>query len=413
MSVRTLAKNAALSIVAHILARGSLVFASIFLARSIETHEFAAYSYFQLTVSMLAAYSALGLGATASKFFAEAAVCSADTAPPIGTLWLISICSGLFLGLIVCVLPREWVDGGLDISPVLLAIGVVSVSLGVIPSGGVVGLERFKASMYVAALSAVVLIIGSIFSSYYRSLFLAMLVFVLASLIQAIGNSFVVFSTLRFGYILELVRFGKKDLLRIASFAGPMVGVSLLAASGSWVVGRLILEENGHQSFALYSIGLQWYALALFIPGMVARVLLPRLVKNKGLVSAKERKKLVATGALLATGAALAVSIVGGFLSPWLLHLYGQEYAVNRWLIGVFLFSAIPLAPANTLGNAILSDDGQRSWLALIALSFVCMTSAAVFLTSYGAFGGAISHALSSFLLSACAFFVAKHRGLL
>jgi hypothetical protein len=66
-----LATNAVWSLLSHLLSRGSLMVAAIILARALPTPAFAAYSYFQMTVSMLAAYAALGLGVTASRYFAE------------------------------------------------------------------------------------------------------------------------------------------------------------------------------------------------------------------------------------------------------------------------------------------------------------------------------------------------------
>ena len=72
LNPRVLAKNAFWALLCHVLSRGSLMLAAILLAREFETSSFAAYSYFQLTISMLATYAAMGLGVAASRFFAEA-----------------------------------------------------------------------------------------------------------------------------------------------------------------------------------------------------------------------------------------------------------------------------------------------------------------------------------------------------
>ena len=91
MSARLLATNAVWSLVGHILHRGSLMLGAILLARSLATDSFAAYSYFQMTVSMLSTYAALGLGVTASLHFAELGHENGGPPAPIGTLLAISL----------------------------------------------------------------------------------------------------------------------------------------------------------------------------------------------------------------------------------------------------------------------------------------------------------------------------------
>ena len=133
--MKTLLTNAGWSAAAHLLERGSLVLVSIILSRMLATEGFAAYGYFQMTVSMLAAYAAMGLGVTASKFFAESDQQSGDAMPPLGTLWALSVLSGLLMALVVLLVPSSWFESGLNIPSWLLAVGVFVLSLGVIPGG--------------------------------------------------------------------------------------------------------------------------------------------------------------------------------------------------------------------------------------------------------------------------------------
>lgn len=106
--MKTLLTNAGWSAAAHLLERGSLVLVSIILSRMLDTAGFAAYGYFQMTVSMLAAYAAMGLGVTSSKFFAESDQLSPGAMPPLGTLWVLSVLSGLLLALVILLVPSSW-----------------------------------------------------------------------------------------------------------------------------------------------------------------------------------------------------------------------------------------------------------------------------------------------------------------
>jgi len=406
---RLLATNAAWSLIAHLLGRGSLVVASILLARTLKTSSFAAYSYFQLTASMLAAYSALGLGVTASRFFAETGHVSKDRAPPVGTLWVLSVLAGLILALAIVSLPDEWVDGGLEFPRWLLSLGVFVMALGVVPAGGVLGLERYREATVAAAVAAGVVVLGSFIAGTLGSAVWAMWAFVLGSLVQAAGNALVVVRIVGARRLLALTLFSKSELRRIAEFAGPMTAVTLLSASGAWIVGRIILAgASGEHGFALYVIGLQWFSLALLLPGMISRVVLPRLVRGRleSPTGAPHRERaLVRQGAYMTLASAITTCVIGATLSPWLWSLYGVDYAPGAWLIVAFMVAAIPAAPANTLGNAILADDGQMEWLLITGAWFVgliLVTSASV---SLGVWSGAIAHGFAYVLMI---FLVAK-----
>ena len=69
----------------------------------------------------------------------------------------------------------------------------------------------------------------------------AMLTAVLAALFQAIGEGFIVIRELGWSWVMEGARLRKDDISEILKFAGPMFLVSLLAASGAWLLGRMIL----------------------------------------------------------------------------------------------------------------------------------------------------------------------------
>ncbi|AKX56098.1 hypothetical protein AKN90_10560 [Thiopseudomonas alkaliphila] len=129
MSLKLLASNAVWSGTAHLLGRGSLVVAAMLLSNKLLSGDFAAYSYFQLTVSMLATYSALGMGVTASRFFAEVGVVKSECLQPLGALWLLSILIGLIICGLILLIPNEWISGGLNIPNWLLSLGVTGFYL--------------------------------------------------------------------------------------------------------------------------------------------------------------------------------------------------------------------------------------------------------------------------------------------
>jgi len=174
MKLSTICVNAGWSTLTHIINRGSLVVVSMILARNLDTSSFANYGYFQLTVSMLAAYASLGMGVSASRFFAEANATDFKKRIPLGTLWVMSIFAGAFFAIVVFVLPGNLVQGGLTVPKWILAIGVFSLSLGTVPNGGILGLEQYKQAAIVSVASMLVLISGSMVAGRIGNATLAM-----------------------------------------------------------------------------------------------------------------------------------------------------------------------------------------------------------------------------------------------
>jgi hypothetical protein len=78
-----------------------------------------------------------------------------------------------------------------------------------------------------------------------------------------------------------------------------------------------------------------------------------------------------------------------------------------------FLLAGLPLAPANTLGNALLASNRQWTWLGVSAAWFVTLLMAVMIAGRYGAFGGAAAHAIASIVMVGLAGMAAKRSRLI
>jgi hypothetical protein len=259
------------------------------------------------------------------------------------------------------------------------------------------------------------MLLAAWWAANHQSPRLAMIAIVVSALLQAIGQYVIAGRVV--GWRRMFAGFGlrRADLLRVYGFAGPMMLVTLMAASGSWLVGRIILHGKGAEhAFALYSIGLQWFSLALLLPGMISRVVLPRLVRTIGGAQAYSQQ-LVRQGALLATGAALGMTVLVVVFGPWLMSIYGTNYDAGRWFIAAYMGAAIFSAPANTLGNSIVARDGQWIWMGttfvwLLVMLLTATTSVNAGLDSWT---GALAQAVGALVLGALSFAICRHKRLI
>jgi O-antigen/teichoic acid export membrane protein len=194
-----------------------------------------------------------------------------------------------------------------------------------------------------------------------------------------------------------------------------MFFVTLISASGTWLLGRMILRgSGGEHAFALYVIGLQWFSLGLLLPGMFSRVILPRLVRStSSAVSAVASKRLVIQGSVMATATAIMMALFGVLFGPWLLMIYGASYQADRWFIAAFLGAAILSAPANTVGNAIVASNGQKTWLILTILWFLVLLVTGAVAAPLGALSGAVAQAAAAAMLTILAISSARSKKLI
>lgn len=414
MSGRVLVINAFWALMSHVLWRGSLMLTTLILARSFDTTGFAAFSYFNLTVSMLAAYATLGLGVTASKFFAEVGHERQGQDPaPLGALFAVSLLISSLAFLLVLLTPINLINPDLKISPLLMAAGVAAVAIGVVPGGAILGLEQYRQATLVSAASGSIIIVSGWWAASIQAPEVAMSAIVVGAFFQAVGQFFISGRVTGWSRLLRGFWLCQRDLQRIFQFAGPMLLVSMLSATGSWLVGRIILNgHDGERSFALYSIGIQWFSLTLLMPGMVSRVVLPRLVRS-AIAETDTRKMLVRLGASLSVLATLPIILISMLFGVWIISIYGEQYNMGQWFIGAFVGAAALAAPANTLGNAIVSQNGQMIWLYLTCLWFVVLISITIVAAGHGAWAGVFAQCSASFALVLFALLVTKKKKLI
>lgn len=384
---------------------------AIILARTLDTSSFAAYSYFQLTISMLASYTAMGLGISASRYFSELNhEIDNREPPPIGTLWMLSIAFTTGAFALIMLMPNLWLTAGLLVPKWLLALGVFSLGLTVVPSGAILGLERYKQATLISGFSGTTMILVVWWASHRNLPIIAMGAIVLSTLMQALGESTVVIRTVGWKKISNGFRLRRHEIRRVFEFAGPMFLVTLISASGSWLLGRMILRSDGGElTFARYVIGLQWFSLGLLLPGTISRVILPRLVRNKSIATSEaSNQRLVLQGATMATVSALLLAVLGSIFSPWILSIYGAKYESERWLIAAFLGAAVLSAPTNTLGNAIVASNGQNIWLKLTVFWLMVLLISGHIAMPFGAFAGAAAQASAALALTLTAISVLR-----
>ena len=412
--VKFLFRNTFWSLLSHVFARGSLMLTSIILARNFSTESFAAYGYFVMTISMLGTYASLGLGVAASLFFAGIGVDTQKPPPRVGALWTISIALAITIFVIVVMIPASWLQLSSEIPQWLFALGAAITVMSVVPSGAILGLEYYRPASVISMLTALFLICGIGVATFLQSIFIASTIVISSVLLQLLGEAIVVLRRIGLRKFSEGFYLCKSDLLGILHFAGPMFLVSLLSASGSWLLGNIILQDGGGgRAFALFVIGLQWFSLGLLIPGMLSRVVLPIMVKKRANEKSASINDLVLKSVIISMASAALMTVVVIVFGPSIMSLYGTNYVMDPWFLAAFVGAAVFSAPANILGNLIVANDGQRSWLLLTVIWLTILLCCGYLFVGLGPISGAFSLAIAAAVLTLLTFNLAKNRRLI
>jgi len=411
--MRRLAGATLWTLVSQALSRGSLMLASVVLARSLPPSDFAAYSYFQLTASMIAAYASMGLGASAAQMAARFSRSEADVrSPALGVLWLLSALLALVAFAAVLAFQNLLLAYDVAVAPWLLGLAVAALTMQVVPDSVVLGLEHYRPAAFASAAGGLLVLLGAAVTVGVRDAFWSMLFLVLASAVQTIGGTYVAARTVGWRVLLSSATRYANAMSEIVAISGPMLLVSLLSASASWMVGRTILARpDGLVEFTQYAIGFQWFALALVFPAALSRVLLPRMVRTMRTAGpSSESRRLVRVNLAFAAGIPLIVASVGTAAWPLLVGVYGEAFTSASGGISWYLIAAVFAAPASTVGTALIANGMHRSWLVLTATWWITLLLLVSTPVGQGSTGAGVALTASYGLLACAACGVAlKH----
>lgn len=351
----------------QVLGRGALILASIVVANFMTAESFSTFTFFNLTVAMIATFSMLGLGVAASRIFAEsAAKLDGDKRCEARSVLLLAFCSALVAVGVLHALPHTWLDGDVTLSRPVLYGSVIAITLNGVLMGALSGRGEFAWMALGAVAGLLVLLAGVGAAVHFASIDVA---------IWSVLASMMVQVCLFWARLLPILRaepgskaplFDLKRAANVIQIAGPMFVTSLLVGTVFWVLGRALVGlEGGVAEFAKYAVGLQWFAFILLVPSITTRVFFPRIVQAS-LNDSDTKRRLVLTNAganFLVAGAVGGLALLFG---ERLLGLYGNDQVADVEVFSLFVLAAVVASPVNGLGNALIArDPGPRRWLLL------------------------------------------------
>jgi O-antigen/teichoic acid export membrane protein len=201
----------------------------------------------------------------------------------------------------------------------------------------------------------------------------------------------------------------------IFRFALPAAISGLSAMPALWMANTfLVRQPGGFSQMGIYSAANTLRTAVLFLPLLLNNVGTSLLNNQRGLGDVVRYRKVFWYNLAATAAVALAAAVFVAVSGPWLLRLFGKEFAGGTAVLAILMLSTIPESLA--IAGAQIVQSQEKMWLSFFLIALprdVCIVALAYrFAPLYGAAGLAWSYTASWVLTLVTVFFLVAFIGL-
>ncbi|MCL4207862.1 MAG: oligosaccharide flippase family protein [Pirellulaceae bacterium] len=400
-----LARGVFWSIAGAVISRGLMLVATIVVARLLGKTVFGELGIIQSTVGMFGVFAGFGLGVTATKHVAEFREKDPARAGRIIVIaWLVAAVSGglLALGLLLFApwlaahtLNAPHLAGVLRIGALILFISAVNSA----QTGALAGFEAFRTIARVNLIAGLLSFPMLIAGAYVGGLTGAVWALAINLAINWLLNHLALRQEAARCRVPLRFKNCRQELPVLWRFSLPAVLAGSMVGPVNWACGAMLVHQpNGYAEMGVFNAANQWRLTILFIPSLLATVVLPLLTNLDASANTREYRRILKLNTLLNGGVALAFILPLVLFADTIMQIYGPGYSdEGANVLRVLATTAFLMAVSNVVGSAIASKG--RMWIGFTfnALwAIVLMAASAVLLDlGYGALGLAYATLIS------------------
>jgi len=397
-----LARGVFWSMAGAVISRGLMLAASVLVARVLGRTGYGELGMVNSTVGMFGVFAGFGLGLTTTKHVAEFRERDPGRAGRIIGLSsaFAAVTGGLMaLGLFIL---APWLAEHTINAPHLsgvLRIGVLILffnALNGAQTGALAGFEAFKTIAYVNFFVGLISFPILVSGAYLGGLTGAVWALTINLGVNWLLNHVALRKEARRHGVPVTLRDCSREAPILWRFSLPAAMSGSLAGPANWICSALLVNRpEGYGEMGVYSAANQWFAMVMFLPYLLAQVVLPVLSERLG---QKEMRQSIRTltfaikmNVLFVLPPVLLVSIV----SQRVMNLYGEAFRSGWPTLIVVLLTAGLVAVQTPVGQIIAASG--KMWIGFAmnggwAIIFVVST---VLLVDLGSLGLATSRAVA------------------
>ncbi len=341
--------------------------ASMLVARMLGREGFGEFGIVQSTVMMFGTLAGFGLGLTTTKHVAEFRNSFPHRASRILSLsGIVSWGSGgLCVGLLF--LTASWLatetlkapelEGAIRIGSFLVLFGAVNGA----QLGALAGFEAFKRMAQLSVWGGLANFPFVIGGCRFFGLHGAIWGLVAAQAFGCALNRWALTREARSHGIALWSREWRQEFGVLWTFSIPALVAALVTAVARWMSHAIIVRQpDGMLAMATCTIGIQFQALILFLPGLITGVSLPIMSDLRGQGEAEKLRKFTYRNLKLNLAVTSAFCIPLALLSGPILRLYGPAYRGEETVFMLFLFAGILASGSRFAYQILASRDAMR-----------------------------------------------------
>lgn len=388
------------------ISRGLTLIASFIIARIIGREEFGALGIIQSTVGTFQVLAGLALGITATRFLALYRVADPARAGRVLTLAMVFAVGmgalaaiGLSGGsgwLATHTLGRPELGGLLRTGALLLLLWAI----GSAQNGILTGFEAFRSqaisNLLSGLLSFPLVIVGGLWGGLTGIIW-----GLVASAAASVAfNHWFIQREARAAGVPLLTADWHREWRVIPDFSLPAYLAGAMLWPATWLCNTLLVNQPaGYVQMGLFNAANQWRAAVLFVPGVLAGMIMPVLTSLYGAQDNRRMRWTIAISIVVNTLLVIVPAAIIMFVAPHAMGLYGPLFASGSTILVLLLVAAV-LNPAITIFLAVIGSTG-RMWHGFCLTLFwggATLGCAWLFIPRYKAEGLALANLLAAAL---------------
>lgn len=316
-----------------------LLISGILIARFLGKDIYGEYGVAKTNMFYMAGFATFGLVYTSTRFIAK--YIKEDKSKVIGvvkTSSVVSLVFSSFIAIVIVILAKPLANylNTPSLSDVFSYLSVIIIlkALSSTSTGILSGLGLFKSISINLLISGITMLVLCVPLTYWYGLRGSLCSLLISQLVNTITNYYCIIRECK----EYPIYYNKNHYAQLLKFSFPVALQEVSYSICNWAGILFLTKMSSIGEVGIYSATAQWNAVIMFIPGLLANVVLSHLSGSAEKGQSKKIKRIM----LIYLMCTLIPFIVIYCLTPFIVSMYGSEFTSMKKVLRLMIFATIP-----------------------------------------------------------------------